>query len=333
MTTAERAEVQARFNVHGGLLLATDAASEGLNLQQRCRVVVCYELPWNPARLEQRIGRVDRIGQCRRVHAITLVARDTAEDLVIARLARRLARVAATLGERDRLAAFLTDARTAGIVIAGAPEQPHEPTPLPRVTMGPATTSAAVDEAHRLSKHMIDAITRSDGCVRVSSIRATSTLPEGFLLAFVWFAIAGDGRTVDSHPVLVHVRADHVKRPRRAADARDAASAAIRRYEHDAFKAIAPILAMRLAHARTAHAAIVDRAIARERELRDWNTSRAEIQPGLFDRRAVTRADDDSAARLRVRVDHERRIAALARARALTPQLDLTGVLLVYGRT
>ena len=68
-----------------------------------------YELPWNPARLEQRIGRVDRIGQQRAVHAITLVARDTAEDLVIANLARRLARVVATLGERDRLGAFLTD--------------------------------------------------------------------------------------------------------------------------------------------------------------------------------------------------------------------------------
>ena len=76
-------------------------------------MVVNYELPWNPARLEQRIGRVDRIGQQRTVHAITLVARDTAEDLVIANLARRLARVVATLGEQDRLGAFLTDARMA----------------------------------------------------------------------------------------------------------------------------------------------------------------------------------------------------------------------------
>src|SRR5438105_9746590 len=109
MTTAARAETQRRFNVEGGLLLATDAAAEGLNLQRRCRTVLNFELPWNPARLEQRIGRVDRIGQQRTVHAITLVARDTAEDLVIANLAKRLARVAATLGDHDRLASFLSD--------------------------------------------------------------------------------------------------------------------------------------------------------------------------------------------------------------------------------
>ena len=123
LTASERAAVQARFNEAGGLLLATDAAAEGLNLQRRCRIVVNYELPWNPARLEQRIGRVDRIGQARAVHAITLVARDTAEDLVIANLARRLARVVATLGDRDRLGAFLTDARMARLVIAGASEE------------------------------------------------------------------------------------------------------------------------------------------------------------------------------------------------------------------
>jgi superfamily II DNA/RNA helicase len=45
MTAAERAGVQARFNETGGLLLATDAAAEGLNLQRRCRIVVNYELP------------------------------------------------------------------------------------------------------------------------------------------------------------------------------------------------------------------------------------------------------------------------------------------------
>ena len=47
------------------LLLATDAASEGLNLQRHCRRVIHLELPWNPNRLEQRNGRVDRYGQSR----------------------------------------------------------------------------------------------------------------------------------------------------------------------------------------------------------------------------------------------------------------------------
>jgi ERCC4-related helicase len=71
------------------LLLATDAASEGLNLQQRCRLVINLELPWTPLRLEQRIGRVERIGQSRRVHAIHLVATGTAEESLVSRLRTR----------------------------------------------------------------------------------------------------------------------------------------------------------------------------------------------------------------------------------------------------
>lgn len=71
------------------LLLATDAAGMGLNLHERCRVVVNLELPWNPVRLEQRIGRVDRLGQHRVVHAIHLVGRESPEARVLARLLAR----------------------------------------------------------------------------------------------------------------------------------------------------------------------------------------------------------------------------------------------------
>jgi len=74
------------------ILLATDAAGEGLNLHHRCRLVVNLELPWNPVRLEQRIGRVDRIGQVHTVHAIHLIARDTGESRVLDRLRARIAR-------------------------------------------------------------------------------------------------------------------------------------------------------------------------------------------------------------------------------------------------
>ncbi len=71
------------------LLLATDAASEGLNLHQRCRLVINLELPWTPLRLEQRIGRVERIGQARRVHAVHLLAVDTVEESFVAKLSIR----------------------------------------------------------------------------------------------------------------------------------------------------------------------------------------------------------------------------------------------------
>jgi len=62
------------------ILLATDAASEGLNLQNSCRYVIHQEIPWNPMRLEQRNGRVDRHGQSRDVFVWHYVS-DQVEDL------------------------------------------------------------------------------------------------------------------------------------------------------------------------------------------------------------------------------------------------------------
>ena len=93
LTGTERREVLQRFTAgNAGVLLATDAASEGLNLHQRCRLVVNLELPWTPLRLEQRIGRVERIGQTRRVHAMHLVAAGTGEETTVAVLCSRMER-------------------------------------------------------------------------------------------------------------------------------------------------------------------------------------------------------------------------------------------------
>jgi superfamily II DNA or RNA helicase len=103
--TAEERHVALEAFVTGNarLLLATDAAGEGLNLQRTCRVVVNLELPWNPMRLEQRIGRVDRIGQTRRVHVFHLIASDTREEWMLERLKRRLAQAGTDLGAPDPL--------------------------------------------------------------------------------------------------------------------------------------------------------------------------------------------------------------------------------------
>jgi superfamily II DNA or RNA helicase len=85
------------------ILLATDAAGEGLNLHHHCRVVVNLELPWNPTRLEQRAGRVDRIGQRRTVHAFHLIASDTAELRILERLKWRIARARHAIDAADPL--------------------------------------------------------------------------------------------------------------------------------------------------------------------------------------------------------------------------------------
>lgn len=78
MDIAERQAAQAAFADDKRIMIATDAGGEGLNLQF-CHVVVNYDIPWNPMRLEQRIGRVDRIGQRHPVRAINLVLADTVE--------------------------------------------------------------------------------------------------------------------------------------------------------------------------------------------------------------------------------------------------------------
>lgn len=97
-----RRVVLARFGSgEARVLLTTDAAGEGLNLQGRCRVVAQVELPWNPTRVEQRIGRVDRLGQSRTVHAWQLVSVGTYEQRVLERLRDRLERIGAAMGEES----------------------------------------------------------------------------------------------------------------------------------------------------------------------------------------------------------------------------------------
>ena len=72
------------------LLLCTESASEGLNLQT-CGVLINYDMPWNPMRVEQRIGRIDRIGQrYPEVHVHNYFFRDTVEAIVYARLSDRI---------------------------------------------------------------------------------------------------------------------------------------------------------------------------------------------------------------------------------------------------
>ena len=76
----ERLAVQEAFRHDPDVrvLLATDAAGEGINLQ-RAHIMVNYDLPWNPNRLEQRFGRIHRIGQTEVCHLWSLVADDTRE--------------------------------------------------------------------------------------------------------------------------------------------------------------------------------------------------------------------------------------------------------------
>ena len=90
MDMEQRRRAQKAFAKDARILISTDAGGEGLNLQF-CHVVINYDIPWNPMRLEQRIGRVDRIGQDRTVRAVNFVFEGSVEHRVREVLEEKLA--------------------------------------------------------------------------------------------------------------------------------------------------------------------------------------------------------------------------------------------------
>jgi superfamily II DNA or RNA helicase len=97
MDLESRTQAQKAFSREVRVLISTDAGGEGLNLQF-CHVVVNFDMPWNPMRLEQRIGRVDRIGQLHVVRAINFVLDDTVEHRVREVLEHKLEVIAQEFG-------------------------------------------------------------------------------------------------------------------------------------------------------------------------------------------------------------------------------------------
>ena len=97
----DRRAIQDRFRNDPTVkvLIATDAAGEGVNLQ-RANLMVNYDLPWNPNRIEQRFGRIHRIGQKQTCHLWNLVAHGTREGKVFERLFAKIEEQKAVYGEQ-----------------------------------------------------------------------------------------------------------------------------------------------------------------------------------------------------------------------------------------
>jgi len=89
MRLEDRVEAEKIFKNETQVMVATEAAGEGINLQF-CHLMINYDIPWNPNRLEQRMGRIHRYGQTKEVYVFNLVAEDTREGKVLVRLFEKL---------------------------------------------------------------------------------------------------------------------------------------------------------------------------------------------------------------------------------------------------
>ncbi len=353
MDRAARADAVGAFNRgRANLLLATDAAAHGLNLQSGCRLVVNLELPWNPVRLEQRVGRVDRIGQRRTVHAVHLVARHTGEEQVLARLAVRIERARAALGPAADPLGAPSEAEVAEAVFArrrlelrriggGRRDSVHTGVPLDGPSSHDLVASCRLGveareeaEALRQVRALLVRQGRTLEAVAADLVRsgpwftrlrlragarpadAGGRLGEGGALLAVFESEIVDGRglSLDRALTLVTWRAPPRLGARRDAIAWQLEPGAPLRAALEA--EAAQCAARRLAELREALPPRLEAARLRQSAIAEEG-ERAPVvacQPGLFDRRALRQADDDSRLRLLRRTELEARTKAIAQA-------------------
>jgi len=324
----ERSAVQRAFNSSEMLLLATDAASEGLNLHERCRLVVHFELPWTPMRLEQRTGRVDRLGQTRSVHELLLVARDTAERFVLAPL---LKRVRAAAARSPRALTAFDDSSVANSVMEGV-------VPEPVASVAPvATDTVDLRDEARIEVRRLSLMRRlerraaaqrqrqhSDICVHVGrrvGIRAA--------LVLVRFTLTdGAGRPVHAELVPVSAPAE----PPPSTPTVEAIAAWTRRFiDRNAWIVVSAVhahCAVRTGMVRAQVNAMIEAAVSREHcLLADAPSSpRPLVQAGLFDNRALRLAAFRTEVAARFRSDAELRLGSLRREGSLSAAAEIVAV-------
>jgi len=323
MTRAERQAVESSF-VRGParVLLATDAASEGLNLHQRCRCVINLEIPWSPVRLEQRIGRVDRIGQTRPVHALNLVARGSHEITIVGRVRERQQRAIEAL----RAAATSDFATAALILTGGTTPQEQPPAILPPPARRPDLADRARGEAEwitiarRISTPPVDANRRpfvailARGPRRVLCVAEVSTcdaddVPAWTTLIGVELAVPGVRRGALRAMV------------RDLGDRLDSVAGGLRQPAIDGIDRLRQFVTLTTER---------ERAICASIRMRHARIAAELLQPGLFDRRTERRAAaqssvfEDALAQCQSRLDEATR---LTDARAGSPIIRFAAVM------
>jgi len=290
MSSQERTASLARFREgHARVLLATDVAGQGLNLQHAARWVLSLEIPWNPARLEQRLGRVDRIGQARPAHLSVFVARHEAENGLLAHLARRTLAARRALGSDALPAASLSEAQLAAALLAGRvpPEAAVREAP---VALELGWTRHARVQARLLTRLRALASRWQAGAAPSPCISARVPWSQlrnaggsrGALLVFEVSIFDEQNSVVETHPIVVSVPA--------AREVGDLAPGMRLAAEQCACRRLEPRL-RRLVRIRRLLAATELATMARLEDLLVADLSASEVQPGLFDRRALAALD------------------------------------------
>jgi hypothetical protein len=282
----ERQRSLSRFlDREADVLVATDVASQGLNLQSRARWVVSLEVPWNPARLEQRIGRVDRLGQTRAVHATVLLARHEMEAALLQHIARRVltARRAVALDVLPHVtipddaairSAILTDQRLEVVSIA-------EPVPLcARYAVRARALARVLINRRQLQDRWRAGFDASSGAHWTTRGRGRDfhTRPQTNIFVFAIPLVDGIGTLLERRVVAVQTIA--------AGPGRDAHAAIIDRAKQVAVAA----LGSRRARVERMARVVAGRHLVTERALLNRLRSIGypeETQGGLFDRAAL----------------------------------------------
>ena len=356
MERAGRDEARRAFDAGGVFLLATDAAAEGLNLHHRCRAVLHFELPWSPSRLEQRTGRVDRIGQGRTVHQILLVADDTAERLVLAPLARRAALASAALGDASSLLDALSERHIAGAVMDGEPLGPANDVAPWR------TGRARSDTPDRASREPVVAVELTDlhshaeaevrrlltqrawstrsgdrpppAGIQVASLRRRPrSLAPGIIWTYLLSVTAGDGSIVHTETVAVHEPWPLASPVSEQRVGRRVAREFMIKREPALRDAIAASYAARLAdmeRTRERNRAALDRR-ARVISAALPGAASDLVQAGLFDQRAIRARAAMRSSGAALLDQAEAAVEARSAARCLSLSLRLFGLLILPG--
>jgi superfamily II DNA or RNA helicase len=179
----ERRAARQRFEQESRFLVSTEAGGEGINLQKACHLMVNYDLPWNPMRLQQRIGRLDRYGQLQRVQVFNLRVPESWDARISQRIQERLEVIQRTMN----LAGLTEDYRE--LLLGDVAERVDPARLFTRSLAGEEVSDATVDgwireavgSARRLQNLLGDSASFSGDA---STLRPTLTA-EDFKLAFV----------------------------------------------------------------------------------------------------------------------------------------------------